>query len=94
MPMDTLMTLDDVKQMALFRLLDTKMPNGLLYIAIDDNGQIYGYKIKPVKALKHGWWETSDEYSVDFTEGTNDSLFKYIIQLPDHISWEDCIWKI
>lgn len=50
------MSLDDVKQLVLFKLLDEKLPDNAKWVAVDSNGQIGVYEVRPSIDISDNSW--------------------------------------
>ncbi len=60
------------------------LPVKYKWVAVDENGDIYGYDVKPELNRQDLFWITDLKHHVDLGE----------ITIPDHINWKDCCWPI
>ena len=89
--METMMTeLEKFHQFLLFKLLDANIPEWVKFMAVDGDGTVILYGIRPQYYSKYDEW----------VGGNDQSLYHILItgllhvDIPEPLTSKECIWKL
>jgi hypothetical protein len=80
------MTLDDVRAMVLFKLLDVSIPEQFNWVAVDKNGQIGVYIKFPDADWNEHCWTSPISNGI--------MMFRIFIDVPDEYHWQDLVFTL